>query len=313
MRRTTYAPVAITAAVTGGDVLPSQSPAIPYGVDAIVAEAVAASRAGASVIHLHAREADGRPTGSPQMFSEIVSGIREQVDAVISISTGGAPGMTPEERLAGAIATKPEMATYNLGTMNYEGFPTPSRWPRVERDWERDVLRQTGNVVFTNTLAMLRDFAAAFKDIGATPELEIYDLSHLGMARFLLDEGTIEPPVRLQFVLGVLGGAGRDLQDLMTLYEAADRVLGDDLGVVGVAATGFPMQFRHAAAGFGLGLDVRVGLEDSLRVTRQDQAKSNSDLVEVAVRLAELLSRPLASPEQVRADLGPWHTTRLSP
>lgn len=306
MRRSRYAPVAITAAVTGGDVLPSQSPAIPCGVEDIVAEGVAAARAGAAILHLHARENDGRPSASAEMFTEIVAGIRAQVDAVISISTGGAPGMTAEQRLAGALATRPEMATYNLGTMNYEGFPTPARRPAVRTDWERGVLESSGTVVFTNTLAMLRDFAGRFRDVGTTPELEVYDLNHLGMARFLIDEGTLAPPVRVQFVLGVLGGAGNALEDLMTLHAAAERVLGADLGTVGVAATGYPMQFRHAALGFGLGIDVRVGLEDSLRVTRRDQAKSNAELVETAVRLAAPQGRPLATPDQVRAELGPW-------
>src|SRR5690606_16703783 len=113
-------------------------------------------------------------------------------------------------------------------------------------------------------------------------ELEIYDMSHIGMARYLLDAGVLEAPVRVQFVLGVLGGAGNDLEDLFHLYTTAQRVLGNDLGVVGVAATGFPMQFRHAALAAGMGLDVRVGLEDSLRLTRGEKASSNADLVEVA-------------------------------
>lgn len=310
MRRDKYEPVAVTAAVTGGDVLPSQSRAIPCRVEDVISEAVGAVRAGASVVHLHAREDDGRPSASPELFQRIVEGIRAEVDAVISISTGGSPGMTPQQRLAGVLATRPEMATYNLGTMNYEGFPTPSRWPAVSHDWEREVLANSGTVVFTNTLAMLRDFAAVFKETGTTPELEVYDMSHLGMARFLLDEGTLEGPVRIQFVLGVLGGTGNALEDLVALYEAAQRTLGDALGVVGVAATGYPMQFRHAALGFGLGLDVRVGLEDSLRVVRTAQAKSNAELVEVAGRLADLQGRPLATPDQVRAGLGPWWGSR---
>lgn len=306
MNRAKYDSVAITAAVTGGDVLPSQSPAIPCTVKDVVAQSVAAAAAGASVIHLHAREDDGRPSADPQRFRDIVAGIREQVDAVISISTGGSPSMTPEERLAGVIATDPELATFNLGTMNYEGFPNPSRWPKVRYDWEREVLEQSGTVVLRNTLAMLRDFAAVLRDQGVTPELEAYDMSHLGMARYLVDEGVLEAPVRVQFVLGVLGGAGNDLEDLFQLNATAQRVLGDALGVVGVAATGYPMQLRHAALAAGLGLDVRVGLEDSLRVRRDAQAASNRELVEVAAQLIELQGRGIQTPAEVRAGLGSW-------
>ncbi|UOQ56448.1 3-keto-5-aminohexanoate cleavage protein [Leucobacter allii] len=306
MTRGKYDPVAITAAVTGGDVLPSQSSAIPCRVEDVVTQSVAAVEAGASVIHLHARDDDGRPSADQRRFIEIVEGIRERVDAVISISTGGSPHMTAEERLAGALVTRPELATFNLGTMNYEGYPDPARWPSVQHAWEREVLERSGTVVFTNTLAMLRDFAARFKEQRITPELEIYDLSHIGMARYLIDAGVLEAPVRVQFVLGVLGGAGNDLEDLFHLHATARRVLGDDLGVVGVAATGYPMQFRHASLAAGMGLDVRVGLEDSLRMTRAEQAGQNADLVEVAARLVTLQGRALQTPDEVRAGLGPW-------
>ncbi len=306
MTRGKYDSVAITAAVTGGDVLPSQSPAIPCSVEEVVAQSVAAVQAGAAVIHLHAREDDGRPSADQARFTDMVQGIREQVDAVISISTGGSPSMNAEERLAGALVTNPELATFNLGTMNYEGYPDPARWPAVNSSWEREVLERSGTVVFKNTLAMLRDFAGMFKERGITPELEVYDMSHLGMARYLIDSGVLEAPVRVQFVLGVLGGAGNDLEDLFQLHSTARRVLGADLGIVGVAATGYPMQFRHAALAAGLGLDVRVGLEDSLRVTRGEKAGSNAELVEVAAQLISLQGRALQTPDEVRADLGPW-------
>ncbi len=306
MTRGKYDSIAITAAVTGGDVLPSQSPALPCRVEDVIAQSVAAVEAGAAVIHLHARDDDGRPSADKARFVDMVQGIRDQVDAVISISTGGSPHMTAEERLAGALVTSPELATFNLGTMNYEGYPDPARWPAVNHAWEREILEQSGTVVFKNTLAMLRDFAGQFREQGITPELEIYDMSHLGMARYLIDSGVLEAPVRVQFVLGVLGGAGNDLEDLFHLNATARRVLGDDLGVVGVAATGYPMQFRHAALAAGMGLDVRVGLEDSLRVTRAEKAGSNAELVEVAAQLITLQGRALQTPDEVRADLGPW-------
>ncbi len=311
MTRNKYDSVAITAAVTGGDVLPSQSPALPCTVEDVISQSVAAVQAGASVIHLHAREDDGRPSADQARFIEMVQGIRNQTDAVISISTGGSPSMTAEERLAGAIVTDPELATFNLGTMNYEGYPDRAWWPKVQHSWEQEILEKSGTVIFKNTLSMLRDFAGTFKDKGITPELEVYDMSHIGMARYLLDAGVLEAPVRIQFVLGVLGGAGNDLEDLFHLYTTAQRVLGNDLGVVGVAATGYPLQFRHAALAAGLGLDVRVGLEDSLRLTRKEKATSNADLVEVAAQLVTLQGRGIQTPDEVRAGLGPWWTASV--
>lgn len=301
--RARYEPVALTAAITGGDVLPSQSPYIPCGTEAIVAEAVAAAEAGATSVHVHARDDDGRPTGSPDVFRAIVEGIRERSDVLVNMTTGGAPGMTVEERLGGLTAAAPDIATLNLGTMNYEGFPTPARWPSVRTDWERALLEQSGDGVFVNTLNTLRLFARRLYELSISPELEAYDLGHISMARFLIDEGTLQPPVRLQLVLGVLGGAGNALEDLFVLQAAAERVLGDDLAGLGVAGLGYPMQLRHAAVALSLGMDCRVGLEDNLRVRRDRQATGNRELVEAAVALAEIVGRPIATPQELRAQL----------
>jgi uncharacterized protein (DUF849 family) len=305
-REQLYRPAALTAAITGGDVLPSQSPHIPCGTAQIVDEAAAARAAGATCVHVHARDDAGRPSPEPALYEEIAAGIRERSEVVLNITTGGSPGMSVDERLAGLRAARPDIATFNLGTMNYELFPTRSRWPSVESDWEREVLESSGHVTFVNTLAMLREFAAAAREAGATPELEVYDLGHIAMARFLIDEGTLCPPVRMQLVLGVLGGAGNEIEDLFTLRERAMRILGGDLADLGVAAAGFPMQFRHAAVGFAAGMDVRVGLEDSLRVERRRLAAGNAELVSVAVRLARDLGRPIADPGELRARLTRW-------
>ncbi len=305
-----YRSSALTVAVTGGDVLPSQSPHIPRGARGIADEAVAAAEAGASCVHLHARTEDGRPSADPQLFAEIAADIRGRSDVVLNVTTGGAPGMSVADRLAGMRAVRPDIATFNLGTMNYEGFPTPARWPTVKTDWERDVLEQSGHGTFVNTLAMLREFAAAARDLGATPELEAYDLGHVAMARFLIDEGTLQSPVRIQLVLGVLGGAGNDLEDLFMLRERALRILGDDLADLGVAATGYPMQLRHAAVALSLGMDCRVGLEDSLRVERGRVAESNRELVDAAMTLAACVGRPIAGPDELRGRLTPWRSSR---
>jgi len=305
--RDRYAPIALTAAVTGGDVFASQSPHIPKGVEEIVAAAVGAAAAGASCVHVHAREpVTGEPTGSGELVAEIVAGIRAQCDVVISVTTGGAPGMSVDERFAGVVAARPEIATFNLGTMNYEGHPTRERWPHVEHEWEREALDASGEVVVFNTLGTLRRLAGICRELHITPELEVYDLGHLSMARFLLDEGTLEPPVRVQFVLGVLGGAGNSLDELFLLAQAAQRILGADAGAVGVAATGFPMEFRHCAVALSWGMDCRVGLEDSLRVRRERRAATNAELVEVVIGLADALARPILTPSALRASLGPW-------
>jgi uncharacterized protein (DUF849 family) len=304
-RHRRYEPAALTAAVTGGDVLPSLSPAIPTSVEAIVESAVGAAEAGASCVHLHARDPrDGRPSGSPELFARMAEGIRDRCDVVLSFSTGGAPGMTEAERVAGLEAGHPEIATFNLGTMNYETFPTRSRWPETNVAWERSVLEGSGEGVFVNTLNQMRRLADRCRALDIIPELEAYDLGHLSTARFLIDEGTLTPPVRVQLVLGVLGGAGNALEDLFTLVQAARRILGDDLGALGIAAVGYPMELRHCAVGLSLGLDCRVGLEDNLRITRDRYAESNAELVTAATRLAELVGRPIASPAQLRASLG---------
>jgi uncharacterized protein (DUF849 family) len=152
----------------------------------------------------------------------------------------------------------------------------------------------------------VRRFASAFRELGVTPEVECYDTGHVSLARFLLDEGTIEPPIRLQLVLGVFGGTGNAIDDLVAMAHAAERVLGPDLGALGVAATGYPMEFRCGATALAWGLDCRVGLEDNLRLRRGVPAESNAELVTTAVSLAELLGRPVATPDQLRAELGPW-------
>ncbi|MCZ4602822.1 3-keto-5-aminohexanoate cleavage protein [Streptomyces sp. Lzd4kr] len=301
-----YRPSALTTAVTGGDVLPSQSPHLPRGAEGIARAAIEAAAAGSSSVHLHARDDSGRPSASPQLFREIVDAIRAESGVVINVTTGGSPGMTLDERLAGMQACRPDIATFNLGTMNYESFPVRARWPEVDSDWEQAILDNAGHGTFINTLAMLREAAAAARDAGATPELEAYDLGHLHMARHLIDEGTLKAPVRIQLVLGVLGGAGNDIEDLFVLRERARHILGDDLADLGVAAVGYPMQFRHAAVALSLGMDCRVGMEDSLRVQRDKQAESNAELVDVARRLARAVGRPIATPAELRARLTMW-------
>jgi uncharacterized protein (DUF849 family) len=306
-RDTRYDPIVVTAAVCGGDVLPSQAAAIPRGVDQIVEQAVRAADAGAAAIHLHARDEAGKPTSDPQVWAAIGDGIRSRCDAVLNTTTGGSLWMSLEERLAGVRAVKPEIATFNLGTMNYHLFHNRDRWPDVKEDWEREVLESSDDTIFPNTLRTLRKVASELRELGVTPELEAYDHGHLQMARLLIDEGTLAPPVRVQLVLGVPGAAGNALDDLVSLRAAAIRLLGDDMSSLAVAATGFPMELRHAAAAFGFEMHCRVGIEDNLRVSRHQTVEQNAELVEIVAKLADLLARPLATPDELRAQLGPWY------
>lgn len=301
-----YRSSALTCAVTGGDVLPSQSEYLPRGTEQIATAAIEAARAGASSVHLHARDAAGRPSPDPNQLREITDAIRAETDVVINVTTGGAPGQTLQQRLDAMTATRPDICTFNLGTMNYETFPVRSHWPAAKSDWERELLEESGSRTFISTLDMLRETAAAAKDVNATPELEAYDLGHINMAKFLIEEGTLKAPVRVQFVLGLLGGAGNDLEDLFMLRERARRILGPDLADLGVAATGFPMQFRHVAVALSVGMDCRVGMEDSLRIRRDQPAKKNSEMVDVAVTIAQQVARPIATPTELRSRLTKW-------
>jgi len=204
---------------------------------------------------------------------------------------------------------RPEIATLNVASMTIESFPDVSRHPQVKTDWEREVLEFSGNNVFKNTVAMARDFAAAMKDNCVTPEVEAYDMGHIGLTRFLLDEGTLEPPIRLQLVLGVTGGADNSLETLIAMKTAVERTIGSGDVILGAASMGFPAQFRGAAAALTLGLDFRVGMEDNVRIERDRMAQSNADHVEKARSLAATLSRKIQTPEELRALLGPWRTS----
>lgn len=312
MRRDKYEPVVLTVAVTGGDVLPSQSPAIPVGASAIAEDAIRAAAAGATCVHLHARRPDGRPTGDADTFRAIVERIRAECDVVINITTGGSVEMSIDERLQGVSAVSPEIGTLNVASMSMEGFPDPARHPAVNTAWEQEVLSRAGTNVFVNTLAMVRGVAAAMRDLAVTPEVEAYDAGHIGLTRLLLDEGALETPLRMQLVLGVLGGADSSLETMIAMRDCIDRLIGLEHVELSVAAMGYPNQFRSAAAAMSLGLDFRVGMEDNLRVERKRLADSNVDHVAKALLMAQALDRPIKTPAELRAELGPWYRRRVS-
>lgn len=301
----------ITAALTGGDTIPSQSPYIPITPKEIADEAVRCAEAGSAIVHVHARDPmTGQPTSRIEIFEEILTSIKERSDIVISITTGGAPGMTLEERLQVIPKFKPEIATFNMGSMNYCYHDVAERMvasgKQFRQDWERKALEDTHDHVFRNSFADLEYISKIMLEHDVKPEHELYDLGQIYNTAYLLQKGYLKPPVHVQFVLGVLGGARADLGELFYLKGIADSHLGGEgHGYTwSVAGVGFPNQFQLATLSVLMGGHIRVGLEDSLRIERKRQAKSNAEFVEKAVRIIRELYREPATPAEARQILG---------
>ncbi|MEU8852304.1 3-keto-5-aminohexanoate cleavage protein [Streptomyces sp. NPDC048564] len=295
----------ITCAVTGSGHTPTMSPSLPFTVEDVVAESVAAAEAGASVIHLHARDPrDGRPTSDPAVFMEYLRPIKAATNAVVSITTGGGTGMTVEDRLRVIEVASPELCTLNLGTMNYGGFPMIDKYRGKWRfDWEEPYLESTRREPFVSTYAdiehMLRTVGP---ETGARFEYEAYDVGHLHTLAYYLDLGLVRPPVFLQTIMGVMGGIGADAEHLVHMKQTADRLLGDayQWSVLGAGRH----QFDMVAVAAVMGGHVRVGLEDGLYLGRGRLAPSNAEQVRKARRILRELSIDVATPDETRATLG---------
>ena len=292
--------VIITCAITGGMTVPTQSEAIPVTVDEIVEAGVQAAEAGAAVLHIHVREeTTGRPVQDPELFGRVLSKLRQRTGAVLQTTTGGGQGMTVEERGAIVPRFKPEMATLNAGSMNFGLYPIAAR-NLPFKDWEREYLESTRDYVFRNTFAGITYLAGLMRDAGTRPEIEIYDLGQLYNLRQLVTDGVLEPPFSLQFVLGVLGGAASDPDHLIYLLRTAERLFGAGSFTWSAAGVGYPAEFELAALALMLGGNIRVGLEDNLRVRRPTRARTNAELVAKAVQLADLFDRTPATPAEAR-------------
>ncbi|MHB1164111.1 MAG: beta-keto acid cleavage family enzyme [Candidatus Nanopelagicales bacterium] len=296
--------VIITCALTGGMTVPAQSPAIPITVDQIVEDGVRATEAGASVLHIHVREeATGRPVADIELFERVLSQLKQRTDAVLQPTTGGGRGMTIIERGAIVPRFRPEMATLNAGSFNF-GLFTIAQRDLDFQPWELDYLEGTRDYIFKNTFADVTYLAGLMAEAGTRPEIEIYDVGHLFNLRQLIKEGVLAPPFNLQFVLGVLGANMVEPDQLIHMLRTAERLFGVGSFTWSAAGVGYPGEFQLAALGLMMGGNIRVGLEDNLRVRRRDNAKSNADLVEKAVELAALFDRTPASPSEARAYLG---------
>lgn len=295
--------VIITCAVTGGIHTPSMSPHLPITPTQIANEAVAASEAGASIIHLHARDPEnGRPTADPDMFMEFLPIIKQGSDAVINISTGGGLGMTLEERLAAANRASPEMASLNMGSMNFGIFPMLEKYRDFQHAWEPKFLDMTRDFIFRNTF---RDIEFVLRSLGEEHgtrfEMECYDLGHLYTVAHFVDSGLIKPPFFIQMIYGILGGAGAEIENLVHMHNVADRLFGDDYEWSVLAAGRHQMNFGTTAA--VLGGNLRVGLEDSLFIGKGELAHSNADQVAKIRRIVEDLSLRVATPAETRERL----------
>jgi uncharacterized protein (DUF849 family) len=289
----------ITCAITGSIHTPSMSPHLPVTPKDIADSAVEAAKAGAAVVHLHARDPEtGEPTSSVALFREIVTRIGDACDAVINITTGGGNNMSVEERLEAATALKPEICSLNMGSMNFPMHTLLRKYTRFEHSWERAYMEDSRDFVFKSTFKDIEDTIALLAPMGTRFEFECYDVGHLHTLAFFEQEGLIEPPIAIQFVMGILGGIGSSVEDLVQMKSAADRLFADRYCFSVLA--GGKAQMRIATVGAIMGGNVRVGLEDSLFIAAGELATSNAQQVEKVTRLLNELSCPVASPAEAR-------------
>ena len=291
--------VIISCAVTGAIHTPSMSPHLPITPEEIITDSLAATEAGAAILHLHARNPeDGRPDQTPEGFSPFLARIKQSSDAVINITTGGSPYMTVAERVAPAANHKPELASLNMGSMNFGLYPMLNRYKAFKFDWEREHLEGSKDLVFRNSFKDIEYVLDTCYGNGTRFEFECYDISHLYNLAHFADRGLVKAPFFVQSVFGLLGGIGAHHEDVMHMKRTADRLFGNDFrwSVLGAGAN----QFRVAAQAATLGGNVRVGLEDSLWAGRGELATSNAVQVRKVRNIIENLGLEVATPDEAR-------------
>ena len=291
--------VIITCAVTGAIHTPSMTPHLPITADEIAAAAIGAAEAGAAIIHLHARDPlTGRPDQSPEAFAPFLPRIKQATNAVVNITTGGSPYMTVAERAAPAAKYQPEVASLNMGSMNFGFFPLLAKYKEFKHDWERDHLEGSRDLVFRNSFQDIEYVLETCYGNGTRFEFECYDISHLYNLAHFADRGLVKPPFFIQSVFGLLGGIGTHPEDVMHMKRTADRLFGKDFrwSVLGAGKD----QFRVATQALSMGGNIRVGLEDSIWIARGELASSNAQQVEKARRLVEGLGLEVATPDEAR-------------
>jgi 3,5-dioxohexanoate:acetyl-CoA acetone transferase len=291
--------VVVSCAVTGSIHVPSQTPHLPITPEQIAEGAIGAAEAGAAIVHLHARDPKtGRPSPDPELFGRFLPEIKARCDAVINITTGGGHGMTVEERARAATTFEPELASLNMGSMNFGLFPVLDRIDSFQHTWEPEYLEMTRDFIFRNTY---KDIETIVRTLGATGtrfEFECYDVGHLYNLAYVLDKGIVEPPLFVQTIFGILGGIGPEPENLIHMKATADRLFGNDYywSILGAGRH----QTNLVTIGAILGGSVRVGLEDSVYLAKGQLAESNADQVAKIVRILGELSLEVATPAEAR-------------
>jgi uncharacterized protein (DUF849 family) len=296
--------VIISCAVTGSAHVPTMSDALPVTPQEIADQSIAAARAGAAILHLHARmPEDGRPTGDPEIYDRFLPVIKQETDAVVNITTGGAVTMTVQQRLAAAERFRPEMCSLNMGSINFAFFPAARRITQWKHAWEKDYIVNSDDYIFRNTFRDIAHILESLSDAGTRFEHECYDVGHLYNLAHFLDRGLVKPGFFVQMIFGILGGIGPDLDNLMFMKQTADRLFGKDGFQWSVLAAGrHQMPFLTQAA--LMGGHVRVGLEDSLFIGPGLLAASNAEQVEKIVRILAEMGHEPATPTEAREMLG---------
>jgi uncharacterized protein (DUF849 family) len=296
-------PVIITCAPTGGIHTPTMSPYLPITPAEIATASIEAAEAGASIIHLHARDPEtGKPDATPQTFMKFLPVIKQATDAIINVSTGAGLGMSMDDRLLAATTTSPEMASLNMGSMNFGLFPLLDKYSDWKHPWEPEFIGMTRDFIFPNTFATIE---YALKNLGEAHgtkfEFECYDPGHLYNLAWFVDQGLVKPPFFIQMVFGILGGMGSDIDNMLHLHRTAQRLFGDQYEWSVLAAGRAQMPFATQSA--LLGGNLRVGLEDSLYIGKGELAKSNADQVRKIRSIVENLGMTVATPAQARERL----------
>lgn len=293
----------ITCAVTGSIHTPSMSPYLPVTPDEIAEQAIEAVEAGAAVLHLHARDPiDGRPSPDPALYMQFLPRIKQQTDAIINITTGGAPGFSEEDRMAGPLAASPEMTSLNMGSMNFGFWPLADKFD-WKHDWERELMLGSKRFPANHNFALIeRIMTELGEGHGTRFEYECYDIGHLYSVKHFADMGLIKPPFLIQGIFGILGGLGADLENFFLMKQTADRLFGDDY-IMSCFAVGRP-QMKFLAQCALVGGSVRVGLEDSLYISKGELAVSNAQQVRKVREILNALDIPIATPEEAREMLG---------
>lgn len=289
----------ITCAVTGAIHTPTMSDALPYTYDDIAQQAVEAAEAGASILHLHARNPEtGAPSVDPEDFRPFLGRIKQATDAVVNISTGGSLTLTIQDRIKPAATFSAEMCSMNMGSMNFSFHPLAKRYDTWKFDWEKDYVENSDAFIFRNTFKDITEAATTLAPHDIKFEHECYDVGHLYNLKFCMDIGLFKAPIFIQFVMGILGGIGADVENLVFMKKTADKLFGDDYrwSILAAGAAQIPM----AATASQMGGNVRVGLEDSLFISRGVLAESNAQQVAKIRRVVEELGSEVATPDEAR-------------